>query len=345
MGGHSRLPGRPAAGESAAVAAHAGPDGLLDLIRERVPRYFPEIPEVRDVRLTETRRRGYSDIHRISVVAARGPAREVVVKVFPEAAAQFKALAAVWPSFAQHPTWRVPRPLDCLADGSALVMEAAPGRSLQARLPWIAWGGPPLRTAEADCRRAGQWLRFYHDLVPGRTTVVDAHATRATLDESLDNLERSGLDVGLRRSLAGRLGPTLERLGDHARPASHVHGDFTADNLLVAGQRVTALDLWATVSHAVDHDIASFLNSLLLLRLTRPAPWASLGRLRRAFLEGYFGGARHDHPATTLYQVIGLADVALEILVRRRSRLTRAWLERFLAGALEALMTASGETR
>ena len=90
---------------------------------------------------------------------------------------------------------------------------------------------------------------------------------------------------------------------------------------------------------AIEHDLASFLNSLLLVSLARPVPGPSLRRLRRAFLDGYGGADRYAESALTFLQAFGLPCVVLEILGRRRSRVARWWLERFLSRSLAALST------
>jgi len=337
----------PVAGPMSSTAggdAHLGP--LLERLRESIPDYFPEIRDVGEVRVTGMCHRAYSDICRIAIGDGRRPRREVVLKIFQGAEAQFRAMKAVWPYFASHPTWRIPRPLGWVEEGPALVMETASGTPLQDRLPRIAWGGPWLRAAEADCRRAGHWLRFYHDLGrTGQTAVLDVRRKWTDLEECLDQLADAGFKGRLRARLVDCLRPLAERLAHRRLPVSHVHGEFTLDNVLVDANTVTALDLGAETRNVVDHDIASFLNSLVFLRLTRPVPTAALRRLRQAFITGYFGDDQHDWIATAFLQGTGLADVALEIVRRRRSPVARAWLGYFLAGAIKLLEPSDGSCR
>lgn len=318
------------------------PGGVVERIRERIPNYFPDITQVDQIRVTGTSHRPYSDIYRLAIDSGRIRAPEVIVKVFQGAEVQFRAMTAVWPHFSVHPTWKIPRPLDCLEEGPALVMEAVSGTTLLSRLPWIAWRGQRLQVAETDCRRAGQWLRFYHTLgVRGEPALLDVHYRRNGFEESLGELANKGFDTRPWHRLADHLGPLAERLVERPLVGAHVHGEFTADNLLIDGHQVTALDLWSKHWNAVDHDIASFLNSLLLMRLTRPVPWSALRRLRRAFLGGYFGQEQYDESAIIFLEGMELADVVVEIVIRRRSAVARAWVGYVTTGVLEALINES----
>ena len=317
---------------------------LLDHVRRRAKEYFPDVKKIEDVRIRRTRRRAYSDIYLVSIRNGRTKSRELIIKVCADAALQFRAMMAVWAHFAEHPCWRIPQPLDYLEDDHALVMEAVGGIPLQARIPWTFWRGESMRSAEKDCNRAGQWLRFYHDL--DRTNdfaPLDVINGRG-LEETLEELLAAPFNRNLHHQVASFLQLLAARLTERSHPVSHVHGDFTVDNILVDEGHVTALDLWAVSRNIIDHDIASFLNSLLLMRLSSPAPRSVLNQLREAFLVGYFGQGPRDESAIVLLQVKGLADVALEIIARRRSVLARLWVEHVVAHAIGTLTQGFGES-
>jgi hypothetical protein len=108
---------------------------------------------------------------------------------------------------------------------------------------------------------------------------------------------------------------------------------------LTDGRRLVAIDIWGMYRNAVAHDVASFLNALLMLRLTRPAPWRGIARLGTAFVEGYGSLADEDRAAIRFLQAVNLPDIALEIAGRRRSTLARRWLGRVLRGVVETLIT------
>jgi tRNA A-37 threonylcarbamoyl transferase component Bud32 len=227
--------------------------------------------------------------------------------------------------------------LDYLEDDHALVMEAVSGITLRARMPWIFWEGESIRSVEKACNRAGQWLRFYHELDRTKDIAsLDVIRGRG-VEETLNELLATQFNRTLHQQMVSFVGTFAARVSQKPRPVSHVHGDFTADNVLVEREHVTALDLGALSRNTIDHDIASFLNSLLLVRLSSPAPWSVLSRLREAFLGGYFGESVRDESAIIFLQVTGLADVALEIVARRRSVFSRMWVERIVARAIGTL--------
>jgi len=318
---------------------------LVERVQHKARDYFPELQDVGDVYIKKTRHRAYSDMHFVVIHGVGVKSKELIVKVFPDAQLQFRAMTVVWPHFAGHPCWKIPKPLDYLADFNAFVMEAVDGVSVQARMPWIFYREQSLRMAEDDCYRAGRWLRFYHDLGRANDFAPLDIINKPDLEQTFDELSVERFDRNLSRQLASFLRTLAVRIADKPRPLSHVHGDFTADNVLVNQEHVTALDLWAQTRNTIDHDIASFLNSLLLLRLTRSVSQSAERRLRQAFLGGYFGQGHHDESPILFLQVMGLANVALEILKRRRSRLARVWVKHVVARSIGALAERLGECR
>jgi len=312
---------------------------ILERVRRRAPVYFPELGKEVDLRVIGARRRPYSAIFHIAISDGRQPKRQLVIKVFPFAADQFRGLEAVWPHFADQANWKIPRPLDCFDTGPALVMEAVPGVPLDRRWPQVVWLGRRLREAEADCRRAGQWLRFYHD-VGGReeVEVFDIRDKWNGVEESLQGLRALGFSPGVCSSLLDGLRPLVERLKGRPWVISHVHGGFLVDNVLIHDGAVTSLDFSGNDRNLIEHDIASFLNSLSGLRLTRRVPWSAVRRLEDAFLEGYFGRRRHDEATITFLRGIGLADTTLEILGRRPSPIARMWVQHFFACTVRMLL-------
>jgi hypothetical protein len=320
------------------MTGHSFEQRLLEQVRERAHRYFPGLDPAARPGLLSKRRRAYSDIYRVAIPARVGPPPELVIKVFPGARAQFDAMTALWPQFMAHPTFGIPRPLDLLEEGPALVMEAVRGTTLELRLPRFAWYGRRLAASARECRAAGTWLRFFHDRSEGmEPALLDTRDRLEGLEASLGRLAAIGLDAEVCRRLDRWLRPLAGRIEGVKLPVSHVHGEFTIDNVLLDDGRLIALDLWRETRGVVAQDLSSFLNSLMLVRLTRPAPWTALRRLRAAFLEGYGGGAADERPVLAFLQGTGVADVAVEILDRRRSRAARAWVAHFLASAIVEL--------
>jgi hypothetical protein len=329
---------------TAAVAAEPvrSRPALLEQVRERAPAYFPELGPVRRLRTLAREQRRYSDVVWLRLEGDEARARDVIVKVAEGAERQFDAMRRAHGGFATDGTLLVPRPLDYLPDGPAVVMERVPGTPLASllrrALPW----GRSRRSAEARCVQAGRWLARYHAATAaGGPRPLDADTKWDFLLESLASLDRAGVEPALLGRLLDALRPTAADAFARPRPVAGLHGDFTADNVLVDGERMIGIDVWGTFVNTVDHDLASFLNSLHLLRITWPLPGPTLGRLERAFLGGYAAGETEQSPATLVLRVIGLADVGLEILSRRRGWAARAYVRRALTTALAATLRAA----
>lgn len=314
---------------------------LLRTIEERIPLYFPELLGKIDLCVTRTRNRSYSRTYWVKVNASAFPARGLVIKVCGDAALQHEILKTKWHNFAEQQEWKIPQPVDYLRDHSALVMEEVQGSTIARRLPRISWYASRCEIAAADCYRAGQWLRFYHDIGRSSEPLLFGNGrARSKLDETLRDLSAAGLKKSVcYRLLETYFVPSIEAVFQKPRTVSSVHGDFSVDNVIINDRNVVVLDLCSNERNAIDLDIASFLNSLLLLRLTRPVPWSAIRRMRDAFLQGYFGSQDIDCLAFTFLQGIGLADVALEIIQRRRSNLLQAWVEWTVGEALKTIVS------
>ena len=314
---------------------------LVERVRQRAPGYFPGVETGFRVEVRARWQRAESDVYRLAIVAGSGTPRDVILKIFGEAEiqyhakAQYQAMVSVWPRFAQHETLRIPRPLDYFPEGPAIVMEVIAGESLQKRLARLRWWARRTSSAERECEYAGQWLKFYHGPPPLGEGCLDVDTKLKGFREAVGRLA----DVGGRHGAkwVDDLQADGDRLRSRPLPMSRVHGDFTIDNLLVDGSRVAGLDLWAVDTNAIYHDLATFLNSLVLLRLTRPLSWIPLSRLRSAFLRGYFASEPWDEEALTFLQRIGLVAVALALRRRRPSLFARALLIHLMVPAMRRL--------
>jgi hypothetical protein len=314
---------------------------LLERVRDRAPAYFPGIDATARIDVQARWQRVYSDVYRLRIVGDTRTSRDVILKIFAEAEIQYRAMVMAWPRFAQHPTLKMPRPLDYFPEGPAIVMEAVEGQSLQRRLPRVHWLERRTSSAERDCRFAGQWLKFYHGLGPLGEGHLAVGAKLEGFQEAVGKLADTGVGRQQGAMWADQLRVDGEELRSRLLPVSRVHGDFTIDNVLLDGPRAIGLDVWAIDTNVIYHDVASFLNSLLLLRLTRPLSWSFLSRLRSAFLHGYSGVESRDELAVTFLQRVGLVDVALEIRARRPSAFSRVLLNYLMVPAMRTLAASA----
>jgi hypothetical protein len=311
--------------------------GLIDRVGERASDYFPELDAGVRVDVRARWRRVYSDVYRLAIGGGAREAKEVVLKICGDAEIQHRAMVAAWPQFAQHQTLKIPRPLDYFPEGPAIVMEAVKGQSLQERLPFWDCLGHWSGTGETDCHRAGQWLRFYHGPGPLAEGHLEADSKVEDFESAVRKLTKAGVVGRHGGDWVRQLRGDGETVRSRLLPIARVHGDFTIDNVLLDGPRVTGLDVWSVHTNAIYHDIASFLNSIELLRLTRLLSSTFLSHLRSAFLDGYFAGEQWDELALTFLQRVGLVDVALEIYGRRPSFPARLVLKHVMEAEMRML--------
>jgi tRNA A-37 threonylcarbamoyl transferase component Bud32 len=196
---------------------------------------------------------------------------------------QYRALVSLWPQFGNAANFSLPQPLDYFSDLPALVMERVKGASLQQLFGKIVVMPSRRRSLVSTCERTGRWLSHLHvatSIVPGKLNVEEklVHATA-----NLAKLESMGFSSELCRQCADFLNRQADRVALAETKMALVHGDFTVDNVMVDGDRIVALDLTGRDHNAIEHDLATFLNSLRLLRMTMPTPRALLDRCGDAF--------------------------------------------------------------
>jgi Ser/Thr protein kinase RdoA (MazF antagonist) len=313
------------------------------------------VPSGGPFRLVRRRIAAYSRIYVFRPARRREAeftAAGVVVKVFTGdarslAGQQFETLRTLWPAFADLPDAAVARPLALLDGLDALVLEEVPGAPLQALFTpalWLPVSGRRAVVVEG-CRRAGAWLRRLHDATRVEPAPLDVSAKLTALPDCLARLEAHGLPGTVLRAVESHVRDAAARLEGRILAAAMVHGDFTLDNVWFAGGRTFGLDIDGRWRNAVYHDLASFLNSLDLVRLSRAVPRTVIDACGAAFRAGYGEEEAGDsaRPALRFLRPCGLLAVAVELLERRRHQpLRRAWIRRFAAATLERVLRDGG---
>lgn len=305
-------------------------NSLLSLLAERAQSYFPDEKEaVSEVVIDATTERLCSVIQRVRFRWRDGKSREVIAKTSDNALSEFHALSTVWPRFEKHSRFRVPKPLDLLTDLNSVVMEAAYGNSLSSLLPRLIWTTTNLENAERYCRDAGEWLYFYHnvDRSKSQRKPICEKTPTSSLSETLRDLRNEGLSKQICAYMETEIIPKAENALREPLPVSIIHGDYKLDNILIGDSTITVLDLSGVTMGASDRDVAAFLVSLLLLKVTRRVPYAIIDRLRSAFMSGYYREELPPFKVLAFLQCAGIADVTLEILRRQRFRIARLWVE------------------
>src|SRR5258706_3479112 len=275
--------------DSAAMAENAVLSAILTGLSGKAVEYFrAEAGRDSAFQLTSMSQRSYSTIYFFELTGKRKvaePRPAIAVKVYRDrssgmesAQLQYRSLLLLWPSFRDGASFGLPKPLDYFSDMPALVMERVSGSSLQELFSKMKVMPSHQRMLASACRHTGHWLTRLHvatSLVPGKLNAEEklVHAT-----SNLMKLESMGFSHDLCHRSADFLKRQADRLAFSETKMALVHGDFTVDNVMVDGDRIVGLDLTRLDHNAIEHDLATFLNSLRLLRLTMPLPRALLNR-------------------------------------------------------------------
>jgi Ser/Thr protein kinase RdoA (MazF antagonist) len=218
-------------------------------------------------------------------------------------------------------------------------MEEVSGQPARTLFTPALWLPGRARAAVRACRRSGVWLRHFHTATQVSARSLDVDAKLANVPQALAGLEQYGFSRRLCAAVAAALSAAGKTLRERLLESAAVHGDFTVNNVLLDRDRVVVLDVGGRHRNAIYHDLASFLNSIRLVSLSQPVPGAVTRACERAFLEGYFGGARPDAIPMWFLRVFRLMFVTLEILGRRGHRLaTRLWVRAFVTRLLRSLL-------
>jgi hypothetical protein len=230
-------------------------------------------------------------------------------------------------------------------------MEELPGANLRDLVKRSRWGigsGGDRDHLRRAVRKSGEWLRRFHEIGDeGKKARLD---TARILDDLRDELERCA-DLGLGRDLAARVaefvGRALPVLAKNELPVTHVHGDFKLDNVVASDRVVGAVDIALTFVNVVYYDIASFCNSIALIKLDPHGflmPARFLAELKRDFLAGYFRGDGPPSGTIELFQLMGMPSKHIYIGSTRawRHLLVRRNVNRFFARHATRLLAEAG---
>jgi aminoglycoside phosphotransferase (APT) family kinase protein len=318
---------------------------ILEELRAHLGEWYPDLAGGVRVDLIDQDPRARSQLMRVRVVGPGAAAdRTIILKHVPDEpvavderprlvapmdpadrlAHEFVALDLVARRFADldDPGLGAVRPLGILPVSGALAMEAYDGRPLhQTLIPGFVRQSAELR-APRLVRRAGHWLRAFHDLPPDdrpvrqgtRSEVAAAfEAVGAFLAEhgaasDIDDVVRTGIR-------------SVSRLPEPP-PLAVCHGDFAPRNILIdATGRVAVIDISVRWLAPIYEDLASLLVALRMNRanaLTRGMVFGpAVGRLEPAFFHGYFGGGPVPRAAIRVYELLLVLD-------KWSSRLSRA---------------------
>lgn len=268
-------------------------------VRRLLAANFPDVADAASGRVTGPT---YASVNS-HIFYAEYPAFDVPLAVKfcrdeADARLQFDALQRIAAALDGDAGFTVPRPFALIGDGCVVVSEWIDGRSVDRELD--DWRAGPGHAAEA-MRRAGGWLRRFHDAAAGEAAPLD---TQAALERLADDFAAGDPAVAGNPAIAkavGHLRRSAAAVATMPLPVSWMHSDFKPANIMLAGPRTVGIDIRRQFRDSVVRDQAYFLAHLDLAcchpRGFRLLPWR--GRLAAAFLDGY-GWSRDGWPDAPL---------------------------------------------
>jgi aminoglycoside phosphotransferase (APT) family kinase protein len=213
------------------------------------------------------------------------------------------------------------RPLGGTAAADVMLYPLVPGVPLTRRLR--ERGAPPVRQLTA----AGSLLRALHQHPGGLVGDLDQH----DLGAELASVARAAEHLGpLLPSAAARVDRLLElaaELGAATATGSRcfAHGDYKADHVWVARDRLTLLDFDTCCMAEPALDLGKFLADLTWWYVTSGGP--GLVAAQQLFLGGYGDAPPGQLSRARLYEAV----VLLKLAIRRLRRFEPEWSQRTAA--------------
>lgn len=234
---------------------------------------------------------------------------------------QHDALLRILDSMGTDSELTVPIPVGMIEAHGVLLTRWIDGQTLDAM---CRDGRNSVEQVEQGVKRAGSWLRRFHDghaLEPGPVDV--AH--------QLEVLRRTIAHCGQPSGFAARgldvVRATVDEISEITVPRSWTHGDFKPENVILSGDLTVGMDGGASYENMVLLDIAHFLNHLELLlvnpRVLRLAPHQA--RLFSAFAAGYGFHGQIPSRALLWVRLVSAIRVWIEIVPGFTSPLVRIY--------------------
>ena len=321
--------------------------GMREQIRERVPRYFPDLESDGSYITIDLRQQASghdSEIYEVIVQNGQRSSRELILKLHRPAAwterrleqgrnyalREYEALSFLWHEFSQHSDrLTVPRPLDIFPEFAALLMEKCHGERLDLALRWTRL----LKTRSKQAilckkvRECGGWLGLFHR-ISERARDPGVVYQRIEQDFSSD-LEMS-CGHGLNRELAHQIASVFEGKKNMAFSGNHKivghHCDFGPYNIFLSPDRVTVVDFEGFQDGIIYDDVCYFLGMI------ESMPFYHLScdlshRIKESFLEGYAQYENINREELDLFMPVTMVKIMARSPLFRES--SASWRDRW----------------
>lgn len=213
----------------------------------------------------------------------------------------------------------VPAPVALFPDLYALVMEHAPGTSLDTVL------GKAKRSAGADAitavtrlsRQCGEWLRMLQAATISASPAASVNVAWLCEERLAYFSRRRVLGTGFLRDVKAHVARLLAAVPVSGTiPVADTHGDLRPYNVIVSpdGERITVVDFGGFRRDAVQYDYLKFRTKLEMLAFGPLFRARDVRRFVDAFSEGYGTAVDEMTPVSQIYRIGFALDQMSECL-------------------------------
>lgn len=203
---------------------------------------------------------------------------------------EFKAIQIVW-ALAGQRLDGLPKPLMVLPEAGLMVTEKLSGIPLsQVLARQTNCVMAVFRTANVCdiARRVGGWLSQFHEATRQPALAHDAKAFDREVTSQLEGCVRRGLGTAAAQEIFRAASKASGLVDGKPLPAAARHGDFTARNILIDGERIGVVDFENFVERdTIYEDLGNFVAYLALLQGRPGYSRAAINAAARCFLSGY----------------------------------------------------------
>jgi len=324
---------------------------VLAKVIENIGQYFPDSRPLKLKNIVEIIGPSFFQNSRIYRINLKGDSSAIIVKVMNDltchAQSQFDALHRVWPWFSRNEfDLNVPKPLDIFPKYNAVVMEAVQGMNLAYLIVQTSWPimGRRKRPSTVQAMvRAACWLRRFHGV--GSIDISEENGHELIVQKIHQQLDQCQIILSkeLRDGALKAIQDALALVEPKEDARAWLHGDYKIDNILVTDNCLTALDFGMQSAGNVYYDLASFCNSIDLVRIAHKQCLVSrkfLEELKEVFLAKYFehNGSVDVHTLCT-FQLMGMIQKCLYFTNKyRHQKLVILYLRKFFTRWFNQLM-------
>ncbi len=278
-------------------------DQIVAELRRSATNYYPQHPELKNVRVVGHTPKNDHYIYDIVVDFADGSER-LAAKVYRAskcgqqgakqmARTEASNLQTVYTIFDKKKLNGVPRPIGDFTELGAVVAEKFNGLPLQsiimkaALLPGYADNG----ALAVAARKTGEWLRNFHKVTADMPEPFDGGSVLSDLEKTCQSCRTAGLDEPAIRSILNGARNMLNKT-KKSLPSSAVLNDFTPLNVVVAEECIGICDYAKMTNRGPSfQDVAQFLASVEALEKYPFCNRNITAEVQEAFLDAYGAGA------------------------------------------------------